>query len=441
MRPNHKLAKFLGFSWLLAAALLVPACNADDRGGNGDDASDMMSMNPHPGRGGGGGGGDSDAQISGKVLAPDGHIPISGALVYFTTTTPPAIPDGVFCDRCVHLPLGTPYTTTHPDGTFDMKLSSGNGYLVVQKGAFRRVRRITINSGAQTAPVDFTTMPQITDKANGDDIPKIAVVLGAWDPIELVLARMGLKATISKDGLGRAQVLGKDAPAFAIYGVHGFEKSPYPSPMTLLTTPDEINKYHIVFIPCSGSTNFGGDNPSGPACSGVFSSDARVRTTLTGFVKQGGRIYASDWSYEYVRQLFPGFVSWQGQNSQIGSACQPGGGEQSVTNKDSGLGDWLNAQGQSLAVVKDAWTILSGVSSVMDIDADGKTANITPKVWVEAQSAPVSTSFQHGCGRVLYTTYHTQPSSETNGALEPQALALLYLILEVGVCIDPMIPG
>jgi hypothetical protein len=38
---------------------------------------------------------------------------------------------------------------------------------------------------------------------------------------------------------------------------------------------------------------------------------------------------------------------------------------------------------------------------------------------------------------VLYTTYHTQPTSETSVPLEPQALALLYLILEVGVCIDP----
>ena len=41
----------------------------------------------------------------------------------------------------------------------------------------------------------------------------------------------------------------------------------------------------------------------------------------------------------------------------------------------------------------------------------------------------------------MYTTYHTQPTSEVNGALEPQALALLYLILEVGVCIDPQVIG
>ena len=104
------------------------------------------------------------------------------------------------------------------------------------------------------------------------------------------------------------------------------------------------------------------------------------------------------------------------------------------------LADWLRAQGQNLSSVKDAWTSIRSVQDKMGPDADGKTVKITPKVWVEA-NAPVTTSVQHGCGRVMYTTYHTQPTSQTSGALEPQALALLYLILEVGVCIDPIVIG
>lgn len=56
---------------------------------------------------------------------------------------------------------------------------------------------------------------------------------------------------------------------------------------------------------------------------------------------------------------------------------------------------------------------------------------------MSAVSKPASTSFEHSCGRVLYTTYHTQPTAEASAALEPQALALLYLILEVNVCVGP----
>lgn len=376
--------------------------------------------------------------LSGRVLAPDGKIPISSALVYVIPTPPAAIPNGVYCDKCVHIPDGTPYVNTKPDGSFQLTVGTGSFYLVVQKGAFRRVRPVAVAEGQQEIPVENTTLPAITEKAKGDDIPKIAVVLGAWDPIEVVLARMGLKATISKDLLGRARVLAKDAPAFAIYGPQGLGiPSPYPSPATLLTDPKEIEKYHIVFLPCSGGTDQSG---SGPQCTGVFNTDGRVKTTLEGFVRKGGRVYVSDWSYEYIRQIFPGYVTWQGQNSTVGSACLGGGGEQGVSNLDTGLQAWLSAQGRSLSGVKDAWTQIASVQDQQDVDADGKMTKITPKVWVRAGN-PVSVSAQHGCGRVLYTTYHTQPTGEVNKPLEEQALALLYLILEAAVCIDPQVIG
>jgi hypothetical protein len=281
-------------------------------------------------------------------------------------------------------------------------------------------------------------MPPKTDKANGDDVPKIAVVLGAWDPIELVLARLGLAAKITTDAFGKAQVLSKDATGFAIYGLHDIgEQSPYPTPTTLLTTPSEMEKYHMVFLPCTGSS----DLSSSPVCSGEYLYAPTVVSTLEGFVKKGGKVYASDWAYEYVRQVFPGFVSWAGETSTIGSACNGGGGTQAAPPVDADLGAWLSAQSQSLTDVKDAWTALTAVHSKMDVDAKGNPVTETPKVWVHADGAPATTSFKHGCGRVLYSTYHTQPTSETNGPLEPQALALLYLVLEVQVCIDPTMPG
>jgi hypothetical protein len=428
----------------LVAALSVglTACNA----GRNDAPVDPMDGTHSPDASVPGGGSDlgprlPGSHLTGKVVAPEGTLPISGALVYITSVPPAPIPDGVYCDKCVHLPEGTAYTLTKPDGSFELDAGLGSAYLVVQKGAFRRVRTISLQSGPQPVPLAMTTLPAITDKAAGDDVPKIAVVLGAWDPIEVVLARMGLKATITKDLFDKARVLVKDAPAFAIYGAHFLgEPTPYPSPITLLTDPKEISKYHIVFIPCSGSV-YNGDDPSAPRCSGVYAYDARVKTTLNEFVQKGGRLYASDWSYEYVRQVFPGALSWRGEATPIGSACMSGGGDQIVTNKDPGLDAWLSAQMQSLGSVKDAWTVLTSVNPVASVDPDGKPVRTTPKVWVQAQGAPVSASLQHGCGRVLYTTYHTQPTAQSNEPLSPQALTLLYLILEVGVCIDPPIIG
>jgi len=394
--------------------------------GDGDVGIDLDGLSPD-------GKPDLPARLKGKVVAPEGTIPISGALVYTTNTAPPAIPDKVYCDKCVKLADGTPYTTTKADGSFVLPTYLGEQFLVVQKGAFRRVRTITAVAGDQDVPKALTTMPPKTDKAKGDDVPKMAVVLGAWDPIELVLARMGLEAKITVGGiLPTARVLSKDATGFAIYGIHDFgETSPYPAPTKLLTDPTEISKYHIVFIPCSG----GSDLSATPVCSGVYNGAAK--STLDGFVKAGGRVYASDWSYEYVRQVFTGFVDWKGQTSTIGSGCEGGGGSESAKVDDVGLSDWLAAQGKTLDTVKDAWTHISKVNPVSDLDPDGKPLKVTPKVWVEAAGNPATTTFEHSCGRVLYTTYHTQPTAEASAPLEPQALALLYLILEVNVCVGP----
>jgi hypothetical protein len=423
---------------LLAAAATGCSANRDSNGQNtpplGDATFDLGGDGELVGDGLSPDGAiDLPAKLHGKVYAPEGTIPIMGALVYTTNTAPPAIPDKVYCDKCVKLTDGTPYTTTKPDGSFTLPTFLGEQFLVVQKGAFRRVRTITAVTGEQAVPKALTTMPPKIDKAAGDDVPKMAIALGAWDPIEIVLARMGLEAKITKGGfIPTTRVLSKDATGFAIYGIHDLgETSPYPGPDKLLTDPAEISKYHIVFIPCSGGSDLG----STPACTGVYNSAAKA--TLDGFVKAGGRVYASDWSYEYVRQVFSGFVTWKGEGTTIGSACESGGGSEGAKVDDTDLVAWLAAQGKSLDTVKDAWTHIASVNTVSDLDPDGKPIKVTPKVWVEAASQPATTSFEHSCGRVLYTTYHTQPTAETTAPLEPQALALLYLILEVNVCVGP----
>src|SRR5688572_7341904 len=50
-----------------------------------------------------------DATLTGTVTAPNGALPISGALVYLTHDQP-TIPQTVYCSECVDLACGTPYT-------------------------------------------------------------------------------------------------------------------------------------------------------------------------------------------------------------------------------------------------------------------------------------------------------------------------------------------
>ena len=56
----------------------------------------------------------------------------------------------------------------------------------------------------------------------------------------------------------------------------------------------------------------------------------------------------------------------------------------------------------------------------------GGEGNSTPK-------RPLTVTFEPaGCGRVMYSTYHTTDTSHVG--LVPQERILLYLIMEIGVC-------
>ena len=69
--------------------------------------------------------------------------------------------------------------------------------------------------------------------------------------------------------------------------------------------------YHIVFIPCSFS--------SGTSCnSSQPAGTPKVQQNLKQYVAAGGKLYATDYAYEFVRQPWPGFISRQCTSEPIG---------------------------------------------------------------------------------------------------------------------------
>ena len=104
---------------------------------------------------------------------------------------------------------------------------------------------------------------------------------------------------------------------------------------------------------------------------------------------------------------------------------------------DSGLKNWLSAQGLDNFELEASWTIIESVSDYDAPDADGDMVTQETKVWMnvahpEHGSRPATVSFQHGCGRGLFSTYHT----EDGESLLPQEKTLAYILFEVAVCTD-----
>jgi hypothetical protein len=401
----------------LALFLSVGACTQDSRSelSVDDDSSSGGGLGVGGGLNAGGGLPNTViGSLTGTVLAPEGTIPISGALVYLTHTQPEAIPQQVFCDKCIDLGTDIPYTLSAADGSFSLDAyQTGEQYLVVQKGAFRRVRTVNVAKGEQSVGPDVTTLPSVQDPQNGDDIPKMAVLDGIYDDIENTLGKLGLGEV---DGSGSLMV-----------GTESFDYIQGSARDAFLTDYDTLSQYHVVFFPCADSW------PDS------YLTDPAVLDNLRRFMAEGGRLYVTDWSYDVLRQTDPTPITWLGDDGSFGSAHLLPSYDAPSTATEPGLAEWLAAQGITSFVTELNYTAIESVNPYTAPDEDGAVTDFTPTVWVTGEyqgQRPLTVSYQYGCGRALFSTYHTEAGS----TLLTQERALLYIVLEVAVCIGQIGP-
>lgn len=398
----------------------IVACGSSGRDGFNDGVKSASGGNGSNGGGDFGNGDAGDGEnvrppqigtLSGKVVMPEGTIPLSDALIYLTDKQPPPIPQAAYCDKCVGLDSYA-FTYSKPDGTFLLpSYQEGEQFIVVQKGQFRRVRKISVAKGDHPVDQEMTRLPKRTDASQGDNTPRMLIWPGQWDHVERSLKKIGVED-------------------FEIFQP-GLDLNAYNAKLKTLPT------YHIVFLPCAGAVRESGS----PACD--VRVDPAVKSATQDFVAKGGKLYVSDWSYEYVRQGWPGAISWMGETNQIGSGCQPGGADLPAQFDDKSLSDWMTAIGEGSAMLKAAWSSIDKVSDIQSIDENGKTFTQTPKVWASVKqgggSRPATVSFQDRCGRVVYSTYHAEGSDSAIGSSDflAQEKALMHILLEVGACVGP----
>jgi hypothetical protein len=436
----------IGVAFLFALALgtiALPSCGSEKR--NAFDGSSGATSGAPPGvdpfgqlEAGSPEGGTPPVigHLQGRVVAPEGTVPVSQAMVYLTTRSPDAIPENAYCDTCVHLTAFEPYAYTKSDGTFDLAAyATGKQFLVVQKGQFRRIREVDVVKGDQPVAGDLTRLPGKTDAANGDTIPKIAMVIGGYDKIDFSMKKLGIEQ-FYRYGDAPVGLPGGDGPGTKT-GKTGNQ---------LMNSGPEMAGYHIVLLPCAAmgySQTEGGGFLCG-APTGV------QKTAFQSYVDTGGKLYVTDFAYEAVRQTWPGFITFYDATMQpltnnaqgIGTACRGGSETTSGTAQDKGLADWMKTIGHADIELKASWSRIESVHAQPGYDPEGKPKTITPKVWMTSEIAgaqlPATVSFEQKCGRVLFSTYHAE--GDDTSTLLAQEKALLYVLLEVGVCVGELPP-
>ena len=404
------------------------------------------------------------ARVTGRVWAPGQapgmvplgqEVPVFSALVTVSPGRQAPIPQETFCERCVN-PSGK-YVFTDHQGNFDLDIiNPGNYWLTIQKGQFRVEQEVVMgpDQTLELAAQD-STLPSRNDPANGRWIPRIAMAVGSYDHLEDILGKMGLG---SVSGSGDYV----DTSAAGIMDVYtngtSFGGGTQGTLTDLVGDLNRLLQYHILFIPCSTSTN-----------TGALLNQQNLHN-IRDFVDAGGKLYVTDWSGEWADNVFPAQMTLGANEDTPASAYNPttdswntnqfGDADGSFYDSnnaeiiDPDLFDWLNGQAGPIVenynttvdynpsqfTVEGNWNTIEALNQVViGQDNEGLPIYDTPQAFIiggrgtSTPKKPLTVTFEPtGCGRVLYSTYHT--TDNTHNGLVPQERVLLYLIMEIGVC-------
>ncbi len=392
-------------------------------------------------------------------MVPAGHeIPVFNALIWVSPSQPVPIPQQAYCDKCVDNP--GKHTFSNADGSFTLSgIVPGNYWMGIQKGQFRISQEISIPESTVTLGVTQTTLPSVHDPDNGSWIPRIAIATGSYDDLEDILGKMGVGAV---DASGRFQGASA-AGAFDIYSNGDYELDDFAiDTLTWLVSDTmRMQQYHIIFIPCSSTANTAALN------------DQNNLRNIRDFVKAGGKLYVTDWSGEWNDNVFPAQITLMDSGTDTpASAYDPitdtwntslfGDADGSSYTSDNAEADdpdlftWLDGQVGPTAfsatpstfdagnfTVEGNWNTISELTSVeVGVDDEGIPIFDVPTAFVIGGSEyeptpkrPLTVTHEPtGCGRVLFSTYHT--TDNTHVGLVPQERDLLYQIKEIGVCTE-----
>ena len=226
----------------------VPADQGGEDDGEGDQSGDDANGDgggaPNPGDCGPG-------ALHGQVCTTDGtRLPAAEVTI-----------SGLDCSGVPFSRIGE----TDGNGVFFIdNIPSGHHEMRVSSGSFSAERNVDIFNGQ----VNDTLLSEGDKVCVGGDV-KILVVSGSFDTLTNVLDRLDLDYTEN---------------------VNNTELT------YLLSNPVDLLEYDILFFPC-GSRFVGLENSGGDM--------QLMMNNLRNFVEQGNSIYASDWSHEFVRQIFP----------------------------------------------------------------------------------------------------------------------------------------
>jgi hypothetical protein len=394
----------------------------------------------------------STTTVSGTVYAatppqfgkPD---PLYNAVVYIPNGPVKDFTTTVSCDRCDSDANGPVLvtTTSGSDGKFQLQNApvGKNIPLVIQVGKWRRY--VTVDVAAcvdNPLTQEQTRLPRSQKETSPyDNVPQIAVSTGGADGLECVLRKIGIadgEFTVPLDQGGTGRV--------SLYKGNGATDATgkSESETVLESSPKTLSSYDMVVFDCQGKP---------------YERDPAHRKNLVDYANQGGRIFATHYSYTWLYDTAP-FSTTADWSSPDGPQPNENNGNM-VTGiidqsfpKGAAFAKWLDVVGASTSQSSGKMTISLARGDLPSTTVNSQVA----RRWIYTDApdpqtvqhytfnTPVGPPSANQCGRVLFSDFHVTgsdglksgkfPSECSNDPLTPQERVLEFMLFDLSACVQ-----
>ncbi len=306
---------------------------------------------------------NSKTRITGKVYAPNGTLPLPGALIYVpngAATSPygvtpitSGVANGGTCEQCNQQASGNPLvsTTSAFDGSFTLAdVPAGVPFpIVIQLGKWRRM--VTIPAVTKCTSVTLTAaqsrlpVRQNEGSNNVDNIPFIAISTGQVDGLECVFKKLGLTSSGNTNQFGnppgtssadRGRIrLYRDNDVGNAAGGAVIDNNTPRTDSSLTDTQGHLDQYDAVIFGCAGARNDRSTN---------------ILDRVRSYANKGGRVFATHFEYVYLYNRDPWNLTaaWDVPNARSsgnGNTATWTGLIDTASTKKLLFSQWLGATG------------------------------------------------------------------------------------------------
>ncbi len=384
--------------------------------------------------------------LSGTVFAPNGTMPLHGINVYVPNRDPGAFTDGAQCTRCVSQLPGDPIVQTVTDemGKFTLTdVPDGSDIpLVITVGKWRR--QITIPAVAACTdhplPAAQTSLPK--NKAEGD-LPKIAMVTGAWDALECLVRKLGVDDAEFTNDTGDGRV--------HLFVANGSDRTVgnqmFAPASSLWSNLDKMKQYDLAMFSCEGEQR-------------AAEKSQEMMNAVKSYGDFGGRLFLSH--YHHI------WIAGEYNNPTHAPPSWPTVATCDLDLEPTGVGkidEVANPRGTSFA----RWMMNVGGSStygelpIMDARQTCRTIDPTKaERWVYLEDSasnqilqnfqfttPIDLAPAERCGKVVLSDMHVSsgslsrpelpfPSGCSTAPMTPQEKALAFMFFDIASCVGPI---